>query len=63
MVGRADHVVATAAGDQFGLKHLVAVDQVVSGVDTGLRGEIAQGIAGDVVAPVGDAHRIGRGGN
>ncbi|MNN25110.1 hypothetical protein D3C81_1385670 [compost metagenome] len=59
VVGRADQVVAAAAGHQLGLGRLVAVDQVVGGLDAGAAGEFCQGVIGNVTAPVGDIHRLG----
>ncbi|MNJ27778.1 hypothetical protein D3C77_222930 [compost metagenome] len=63
VVGRAGQVIATAAGHQLGLGGLVAVDQVVGGLDLGATSELAQGVVGDVTTPVGNVDgfsRLGR---
>jgi len=66
VVGGHHQIVAGAARQQLGLEDLVAVEDVVDDLDTGLRGEIGEHLRVDIVRPVIDLHgpglRAGRAG-
>jgi hypothetical protein len=51
---RHHQVIARAAGEQLGLEHFVAVEDVVGDLDAGLLFELRDGVLGDVIRPVVD---------
>lgn len=48
------HVIAAAAGQQFGLEHVGAVEGVIVDADAGLLLEAREGLRGDVIGPAVD---------
>ena len=59
VVGRHNQVVARTARQQGCFQHFVAVVHVVNNFDAGFRGELRQGVLGDVIRPVVDTHFSG----
>ncbi|RMS55105.1 hypothetical protein ALP64_200130 [Pseudomonas syringae pv. actinidiae] len=56
--GRKDQIVAGMASDQFGVQRLVTLIGLVSGLETGGRFEIFQGVWSNIVRPVVDIDRL-----